>query len=118
MENLKSGSLLISIKEDTNRVEMNWFGQSDVRIKSYTLEEYLDKFVNDLKNTEVLIKFNDLEYMNSSTVLPVINFIKKLNSNKIKTIITYDSDSRWQVASFKALTRFSELMQYVSVEAV
>ena len=117
MDNLTSGSLEIKISKDSNRMVMTWLGQSDARNPSVDLNPYLDNVVSGLKNSELLVKFDDLEYMNSSTVPPIIQFLKKLNTSEIKTLITYDSKSKWQAASFKALETFSGMLKFITVKA-
>ena len=54
--------------------------------------------------------------MNSSTVPPIIQFLKKLNTNEVKTLITYNADSKWQAASFKALETFSGILNFITVK--
>ena len=116
MENFTSGALQINISVEDNKAFMTWLGQSDSRNPASELNPYLDSLVDELKPTELTIKFNDLEYMNSSTVPPIIQFLKKLNTNEIKTMITYNATSKWQAASFKALETFSGILNFITVQ--
>lgn len=116
MKNLSSDKLSININADGGKVLMTWLGQSDSRNPSTALNPYFESLINDLKACELTIRFDDLEYMNSSTVPPIIKFLKTLNNNEITTIITYDTEKKWQAASFKALETFSGMLNYITVK--
>jgi len=116
LENFASGALKININIEDKKAFMTWLGQSDSRNPASELNPYLDSLVDELKTAELTIKFNDLEYMNSSTVPPIIQFLKKLNTSEIKTLITYNAESKWQAASFKALETFSGILNYITVK--
>src|SRR5210317_1172390 len=102
MSNYKEGNLEILLEEGNKNV-LKWCGKSDERDPSSLLNPYFDKILGSLEGKELEITFSDLEYMNSSTVPPIIQLIKSLNNKSIKTKITYNKDSKWQAASFKAL---------------
>ncbi len=116
MKNFNSGTLRIVLNKRGSESSMSWIGQSDERNPSASLTPYLDSVISDLKGTHLTIEYSRLEYMNSSTVPPIIQFLKKLNINGIKTIVTYDASSKWQRASFKALETLSLMMNNVTVK--
>ena len=116
MKNFKKGSLEIRIDDAEARTVMTWTGQSDDRQPSTSLNPYLDEILDSVKEKELNIEFEKLSYMNSSTVQPILQFLKKLNEAGIKTRVTYDSNSRWQATSFEALKSFSSLLNHISVE--
>ncbi len=97
---------------------MTWLGQSDERNPSESLTPYLNSLIDDLKGTRLTIEFARLEYMNSSTVPPIVQLLKNLDVNEIQTIITYDGHSHWQRASFKGLSATSLMMKNVTVKSV
>ncbi len=117
MENFMGESLEIVLRNEGNKTFMAWKGQSDDRNPSILLDPYLDSLLDDLKGSELNIEFEKLEYMNSSTVQPIVQFLKKLNTNEIKTIVTYDANSKWQSASFKALNTFSKMFPHITVKS-
>ena len=116
MDNFTSGSLTVNISLYGKKAFMTWLGQSDSRNPANELNPYLDGLIDELKTFELTVKFNDLEYMNSSTVPPIIYFLKKLNTNEIKTLITYNMGKKWQTASFKALETFSGMLNFITVK--
>lgn len=63
-----------------------------------------------------MVDFKKLEYMNSSTVPPLIRFINGLNVKGIKTMVNFDRNSRWQALSFKSLEIITMQMKYITIE--
>ncbi|PID73173.1 MAG: hypothetical protein CSB33_05100 [Desulfobacterales bacterium] len=94
---------------------MDWLGRSDNRNPGLSLGPYLSRLVDELSRKDVVMRFTDLEYMNSSTVPPLIRFMKHLDDRQIRTRILFDKDSRWQRASFKALESLVIRMQHVQI---
>jgi len=94
---------------------MTWIGRSEDRDPSAFLNPYFTGIMTDLAGRELEIDFQKLEYMNSSTVPPIIQLIKNLNTNTIKTVIVYDKNSKWQSASFKALETIARTMDNIQV---
>ncbi|MCP4347744.1 MAG: hypothetical protein GY795_19755 [Desulfobacterales bacterium] len=117
MENYTYGPLEIVLEQKENETEMSWRGQSIQSNPGVTLRPYLFSLIDDLIGNNLTIEFSTLEYMNSSTVPPIVHFMKELNSNGIRTTITYDEEIKWQKASFKALEVLSEALDNVTVKA-
>lgn len=118
MENFEHGSLKIELSKRGRYVTMTWLGQSDDRNPAESLMPYLNGLIGDLKETRLTIDFTKLEYMNSSTVPPIVQLLKTLDVNEIQTVITYDAQSHWQRASFKGLSATSLMMKNITVEGV
>lgn len=116
MNNLIHDSLTIETVKDEHAVKMSWIGSSDDRNPASFLDNYMKTLISELAGMELIIDLKKLEFMNSSTVPPLIRFIMDLNSCCIKTTIIYDKDSNWQHASFKALKTITESMLYIHLE--
>lgn len=116
MQNLNTQILNITVQADESPVKMVWTGESNDRNPSLALNPYFDSLLNQLKGRKLVISFAHLKYMNSSTVAPIIRFIKNLDAAGVETLITYDKRSKWQAASFKALATLSKLMTQISVK--
>jgi hypothetical protein len=114
MENIKDGTLSIEIK-DGDSVTMSWLGRSESREPAVVLNPYLTGIVDGMSGKELIVDFTKLEYMNSSTVPPIILLIKNLNTKGVVTKIYYDKESKWQAASFKALETISKSMTVIEV---
>jgi hypothetical protein len=114
MENLKDGALEILIA-DGERIQMSWLGRSENREPAAVLNPYLGKIVDAIAGKKLDVDFARLEYMNSSTVPPIIQMIKLLDTRGVETKIFYNKDSKWQAASFKALETISRMLNHVQV---
>ncbi len=116
MINFDEKGLKIVFNKSGNEVSMAWMGQSDERNPSEILNPYLAGLIESLVGQDLVIEFGKLEFMNSPTVPPIIQFIKKLDTNEIKTTIQYDSQSKWQCASFRALQPLTNKMSNITVK--
>lgn len=117
MENYKSESLEIVLVDDGDKTSMLWTGKTDEPNPQLSLTPYLNGLVEGLKGSELFIDFKKLEYMNSSTIPPLIQFIKKLETNEVTTTIVYDANSNWQPVSFKALEALALVLNHIAVKA-
>jgi len=115
MSNFKEGSLEIIFTEG-GKNNITWIGKSEDRDPSAVLNPYLEGLIEKIKGKELEIDFQKLEYMNSSTVPPVIGFIKLLNSENITSVVYYDKNSKWQSASFKALETIACTLKSITIE--
>lgn len=119
MKNFSSGDLRISVNGMNGmggRVRMMWNGRSTDREPGRQLTPYFNGLLDELEGRGLLISFQGLEYMNSSTVTPIIQFLKNLNERNIETRVAYDGRSKWQRASFRALSGLAMMMKHVTVE--
>ena len=116
MRDLNSGDLHIEIDEKDGKIIMKWLGKSRERDPGALLYPYFNEIINEIKEGDLIIDFSELEYMNSSTVPPILKLFKLIDTRKIKTKILYDGRSGWQSASFKALSTIAETLDYVDVE--
>ncbi|OHD65018.1 MAG: hypothetical protein A2176_04515 [Spirochaetes bacterium RBG_13_51_14] len=115
--NLKDSNLEITLQEGPKNI-VAWIGKSEARDPSSVIIPYFKQIFNKLKGKELEIKFEQLKYMNSSTVPPIIQLIKDLEENSVTSTITYDKNSKWQVASFKALETIVRTMDHITVKGV
>lgn len=114
MNNFKEGKLEIVIETGEKHV-LHWKGKSEDRDPAALLVPYINGIIDSLKGKEVEVNFLTLEYMNSSTVPPIIHLVKSLNEQNIKSTIIYDANSKWQSASFKALETITKTLNTISV---
>jgi anti-sigma regulatory factor (Ser/Thr protein kinase) len=115
LNGFKNGGLEIQVVVKDNDVNIVWKGRSEDRQPSALLNPYFTGLLDELVGKEVNVDFTLLEYMNSSTVVPIINLIKNLEGKSIKSSIIYDKNQKWQAASFKALEVMANMMNKVKV---
>ncbi len=115
MNKFHYGELKITVDRLGGKTKMSWMGQSADRNLSVRLDTYLGSLLDELKGSELLIEYDRLEYMNSSTIPLIIRFLNILNAGGIKTEIVYDSNQKWQCATFKALGTLATLMKNITI---
>ena len=100
--------LRINVVEEEEANHVHWYGNSTQKNPNQfiipILIEVLRKAAWERK--KVVLDFRELEYMNSSTLTPIIKALEqaKRASNSVQVI--YDKTKRWQDLSFSALRIF------------
>lgn len=112
MEKTEFGDLTLITSRENDKTVLSWEGESNERNPDETLAPYLENFISTL-NGSLIIKFNSLYFMNSSTVYPIITFLTKLNENKINTEVHYSESSAWQKTSFKAMNALADILTHI-----
>ncbi len=115
MKKLKEGSLEIQIEEIDGKYVMRWLGESLDQSPGEFLNPYFEEIMDELKGKDLIIKFEELVYINSSMVAPLMRLINNLNKNQVETTILYNSNSVWQHASFKAIGNIIRTMKYIKI---
>ncbi len=78
MNDFESGPLQIKIKKVNSHHTMEWLGMSVDQSPEKALTGFLDELISVAKGTELHIDFTKMEYMNSSTVVPIFYLLKEL----------------------------------------
>lgn len=115
MENLEYKTLNIEAKDSGGEIIISFKGRSADRNPGEAINPYFENLVREI-NKKTILDFRQLEFMNSSTVPPLLNLIKMLNNKEIKTFLYYNSESSWQSASFKAFGTVSTTLPFITVE--
>jgi hypothetical protein len=82
---------------------VQWRGESDAMEPGKALSPYLKEVAQSLRGKNVEVRFGDLRYMNSSTVTPLMQFLKELAEAAGAVTVLYRQDLQWQVTSFRAM---------------
>lgn len=119
MDSLKVENFEIRVSKGMDgTVKLQWTGRSEARNPGDILNPYLDGNIGYLKGKNIIVDFTKLEFMNSSTVPPIIKFIKNCSVNEIPAVIHFDKNSEWQNASFKPLQTVCMVLKNIKVEGV
>ena len=113
MNNLVSGLLKINCSTEGGKLTVTFFGKSSIREPGTVLTPF---FADILKSapSELVLQFDKLEFMNSSTMPPVAQFLDKLEKQGIRTTIVYDEKSNWQNVAFRVLKKITEHFKRIS----
>ncbi len=115
MKDFEDDSLRIEIRDKPAAVAIHWCGESEARDPASTLGPFLDGLVPSLRKREVTLYFDALRYMNSSTVTPIMEFLRKLSEVASAVTVLYDGRLQWQATSFRAMRVVARKWENVEV---
>jgi len=93
---------------------MRWTGSSDARTPQEFIQPIVEFVLERTENGSVTIDFTGLEFMNSSTVSPIIGLLKSLNAKSIATRVVFSS-ADWQQTHLRCLKTISRVLEHVTV---
>lgn len=100
--------LRICVTEEEDAHQVDWYGNSTQKNPNLfiipILIEVLKKAAGERK--KVVLNFRQLEYMNSSTLTPIIKALEQAKRGANDVQVIYDKTKRWQDLSFSALRIF------------
>lgn len=100
----QTDELTIESSNTADQLVIRWLGRSQERDPSRTLEPVL-KAVDALLETAQSVEFDfrALEYMNSSTIRPILRLVEKASDKAATVRVLYDKTKNWQRLSFMAI---------------
>jgi len=110
--------LSIVVTRSTESATVKWIGVSDSRTPGEFLNPLIQQLVQKLKGLKITMDLRALEYMNSSTVAPLINMVRQLDTSANKVFVWFDSASDWQQTHLKCMRTISRTLRNVSVDGV
>jgi hypothetical protein len=117
VNSFESGGLAIRVDVHASRLKLTWTGQSVARDPAAVLKPFfegLTRFAGKMRDLE--IDFRGLEYMNSSTLKPILTFVQAANSDYRAVHVRYDGQKNWQRLSFKLLQALAGTWANVKIE--
>jgi len=116
LETFETGDLKITIRQDGDAVSVSWLGTSDAREPGRELTPFLGGLAPRLVGKSVDVDFRKLEYMNSGTVSPIIQFARALDQHAIRSRLLFDSQVGWQRVNYVCLKNIAKALSHVEVE--
>jgi hypothetical protein len=108
--------LIISASRAAARGRVAWSGVSDSRTPALFLKPVLRDLSEKMKGGEVTVDFTKLEYMNSATVSPLINFVKTLDGACASVLVVF-SDADWQRTHLQCMRAIATTLRHVAVQS-
>jgi hypothetical protein len=113
----ESGGLAIRVDVQFAKLRLSWSGQSVARDPSTALApffETLSRYAG--KTRDIELDFRGLEYMNASTLKPIVTFVQGANNDYRSVLVRYDASKNWQRLSFKLLQALAGSWSNVRIE--
>jgi hypothetical protein len=106
-------SLRINVKEYVDSISIEWTGKSIDRNPGKFITPIL---VNALSKTSQNKK--RLDYMNSSTITPIIKILDRAKRGSTRVTALYDKSLKWQDLAFSALEIFQTVDKRVEIKGM
>jgi len=121
MTPLNSGDLIIEQSRSAQQtIRLDWKGRSNARRPDEVLNPFLSDVLEQARSGTAGIEmhFETLEYLNSSTVGVLVQFLHRARAGGVPLCFNYSASVRWQKLSFEALRVFEQMDSRVRVVAV
>jgi anti-anti-sigma regulatory factor len=101
--------LQIELTEGAHELTLVWTGKSVNRKPSDFITPILLEVIkkSTAENKPVVLDFRHLEYMNSSTITPIIKILERARKGAVQMRLLYRKSLKWQELSFSALQIFA-----------
>jgi len=107
-ESHTSNLLRIDVTENKRTIDVEWSGRSIDRTPSQFITPILIDVLkkNNGEQRRIILDFRDLEYMNSSTITPIIKILERAKRGQVQMSVFYKKSLKWQDLNFSALEIF------------
>ena len=107
-EKYNNKHLSIEVVEHDSTIDVKWEGKSIDREPGKFISPILVKVMEMAAalNKRIIMDFQSLSYMNSSTITPIIKILDRAKTGVTKITITYQKTLKWQELNFSALEVF------------
>jgi hypothetical protein len=120
IELFEDNLLQIEVIENKNSLTMVWTGKSTNRKPSEFISPILADTIKKSNATKkrIILDFRKLDYMNSSTITPIIKILERAKRGAIQITLLYNRSLKWQDLSFSALEIFQTKDSKVEIKGV
>ena len=106
--NLDEPDLKATVEQKEAGVSIVFHGRSDRRDPSEIIKPWSEKLLPSLSGQEVLVDFRGLEYMNSSSFMPIFQLLRSARELATSVHVLYNGEANWQRLSFSSLEAISK----------
>lgn len=94
---------------------LQWRGEVTARDPGLLLTPFLDSILEGKDLTRVALDFSLMDFMNSSTLVPIVAFIKRASSRQVVVELRYNSEVSWQRVSHQCMTVMCKKVPHVEI---
>jgi hypothetical protein len=112
--------LQLDVRHEDAAIRIVWTGRSTARDPVAFIGPVLSEALARSAESghELVLDFRGLEYMNSSTITPVIRILNEAKKGRSKLVVVYQRAAKWQELSFSALTIFETEDKRIEIRGV
>jgi len=114
------GLLTLEVEDTAEAVQVRWRGKSTSREPSEFILPILIRALDDsvIGGKRLVIDFRAAEYLNSSSITPIIRVLESVKRGRGSARILYCKDLKWQSLSFTALKVFHTSDQRIDIQGL
>ncbi len=114
------GLLTLEVEHTTDQVMVRWRGKSTSREPSEFILPILTRALDDCvqESKRLVIDFRGVEYLNSSSITPIIRVLELVKRGRGSASVVYSRDLKWQALSFTALKVFHTSDQRIDIQGL
>ena len=109
-------ALSIKVSRSKREATVAWRGVSDSRSPADSLNPVTQHLCKTLRGCEVVVDYGGLEFVNSATIAPLIQFVRNLAANGCAVLVLFDSESDWQRTHMLCMKTIARTLTGVRVE--
>jgi hypothetical protein len=119
-ETFTSSLLTIEVRENETSFNIGWTGISIEREPTRFITPVLVDVIKKSsdRNKRIILDFRELDYMNSSTITPVIKILERAKRGETQIEVVYQKSLKWQDLIFSALEIFQTNDRRVEIKGL
>ena len=112
--------LKIHLTNSNDSIHIGLTGKSVERDPGHIITPILLNALKDTgeENRHIILNFCQLDYMNSSTITPIIKILERAKRGNTRLTVLYDKSLKWQALSFSALEIFETSDKRIEIKGV
>ena len=116
----ENGLLKLEVTENSDAISVGWKGKSTERNPGSFITPILLKILKNSSdaNKRIVLDFRNLQYMNSSTITPIIKILERAKKSKKYLTVLYDKSLKWQELNFSAIEIFQTKDQMIQIKGI
>lgn len=106
-----------SISQSMTSVDLilMWQGEMTLRDPGVQLTPFLDRCIAQSESRRIVMDFTRVTFMNSSSLVPILAFIKKLGAEGRALELRYNEAIGWQRVSYQSMTILCKKVPLVKI---
>ena len=116
----ENGLLKLEVMENPDSISVDWKGKSTERNPGSFLTPILLKILKNSSDTNkcIVLDFRSLQYMNSSTITPIIKILERAKKSNKRLTVLYDKSLKWQELNFSAIEIFQTKDRRIQIKGI
>ncbi len=109
LKTYQNNLLTLDVTENDDNISVLWKGRSIERDPGVFITPLLVQIVkrSSDQGKRIMLDFTEIEYMNSSTITPIVKVLERARRGATRITVRYDKTLKWQELIFDALKIFA-----------